>query len=634
MSARRCFVAAGIGLALLSAQPGGAAESLAVPAAGGGRAGESLGPSSAAPAAANAAATAWMNELITNANAGGPAPLDIGFDASGGIGHFIAAPGGALPTPLPGAPAAERARAFLLERRAAVGLPEAADLALERSESTGTRSWQRFAQQLGGLPVIGAEIIVQLDAANRVEGFHGRLAGTDALADVRADAQPAITRPIAERRALADQASRFHSAPGRVVTAELEIFVPRLLQEQGRSRVIWSVELGGDSPATHERILIDAFDGTVAWRVPLYYPALQRDIRDANSTNDAANATLVRSEGQGPCGITDADLTYDDLGATWTFYWNSFAWDSWDGAGDTMRGIVRYCGFGDAGTSCANAQFSGNTMYVGPGYAADDVIGHEVTHGVTNTTSQLIYAGQSGAIDESMSDIFGEFIDLTDGVGNDAPNVRWLLGEDMTLGALRDMKDPTVSPNPALQPNQPDRRNSPLYYNGTDDNGGVHTNSGVGNKLCFLLTDGQTFNGQTVYGMGIPAVAALFFETNAHLLVSSSGWVDLFLALRQAAVNLGWNAAEQNNVYYACVAVEIAAGENIWANATAACAQTGAPSCLGAEGPARTLGVAHGLAKPGDTIWMTTGTYHESLPLTIDKVVQILANGGPVTIGP
>ena len=110
---------------------------------------------------------------------------------------------------------------------------------------------------------------------------------------------------------------------------------------------------------------------------------------------------------------------------------------------------------------------------------ADDVVAHELTHGVTQYTSNLFYYYQSGAINESLSDVFGEFVDQTNGRGNDIPSVRWLMGEDVArLGAIRNMQNP-----PAF--GDPDRMTSAFYYRGADDNGGVHTNSGVNNKAAY-----------------------------------------------------------------------------------------------------------------------------------------------------
>ncbi len=179
-----------------------------------------------------------------------------------------------------------------------------------------------------------------------------------------------------------------------------------------------------------------------------------------------------------------------------------------------------------------------------------NVVAHELTHGVTEHESDLIYWGESGAIDEALSDIFGEFVDLTNSGGTDTPAVRWLIGEDLPGGAVRSMSNPTLY-------NDPDRRFSLDWYTGSEDNRGVHFNSGVADKLAYLLTDGDTFNGETVAAQGLPAVARLFYEVQVNLLVPASDYYDLYPALRQAAVNLGWSGAAIAALEAACRAVEI-----------------------------------------------------------------------------
>jgi Zn-dependent metalloprotease len=107
----------------------------------------------------------------------------------------------------------------------------------------------------------------------------------------------------------------------------------------------------------------------------------------------------------------------------------------------------------------------------------------------------------------------------------------------------------------------PDRKGSPYwhdYVRDPSDHGGVHTNCGVGNKLCSLLTDGGWFNGYWISGMGIDRTAGLFSEALIHLLTSAADYEDLYLALRQAAGNLGWTHTERQNLENACRAVEIA----------------------------------------------------------------------------
>ena len=115
---------------------------------------------------------------------------------------------------------------------------------------------------------------------------------------------------------------------------------------------------------------------------------------------------------------------------------------------------------------------------------ADDVVAHELTHGVTQYESNLFYYYQSGAINESFSDVWGEYYDQANGLGNDSAGIKWQIGEDISgLGAIRNMSNP-----PSF--GDPDRMSSANYYEGKDDSGGVHHNSGINNKAVYLMVDG------------------------------------------------------------------------------------------------------------------------------------------------
>ena len=163
---------------------------------------------------------------------------------------------------------------------------------------------------------------------------------------------------------------------------------------------------------------------------------------------------------------------------------------------------------------------------------ADDIVAHELTHGVTQYESNLFYFYQSGAINEFISDVFGEYYDQTNGLGNDSANVKWLLGEDTTgLGAIRNMKNPP-------QKGDPDKMTSSKYRKTLNDNGGIHHNSGVNNKAVYLMVDGGTFNKKTITGIGWDKTAAIYYEANTNLLTSGSDYSDLYYAVQQACSNL------------------------------------------------------------------------------------------------
>ncbi len=126
-----------------------------------------------------------------------------------------------------------------------------------------------------------------------------------------------------------------------------------------------------------------------------------------------------------------------------------------------------------------NAFWDGNQTAYSAGFATKDVVAHEWTHGVTQYTADLIYAYQSGALNESMSDIFGAMVDRDD----------WLMGEETPIGVIRSLADPTIYGDPG-------RVSDRQFYCDYGDNGGVHTNSGVPNHAAYLASMGGTYNGR------------------------------------------------------------------------------------------------------------------------------------------
>ena len=239
----------------------------------------------------------------------------------------------------------------------------------------------------------------------------------------------------------------------------------------------------------------------------------------------------------------DADAAHRYAADTFVFYNTHHGRNSFDNAGSTIVSTVNY------GVSYRNAFWNGSQVVYGDTMAADDVVAHEITHGVTEHTSNLIYYGQSGAINEFFSDVWGEFIDQTNGSGNDSLSLKWLMGEDLALGVIRSMSNP-----PAY--GDPDRMGSPYYYTGSDDNGGVHINSGVNNKAAYLMVEGGTFNGRTILGIGIDKTAAVYYEAQVNHLTMGVNYNDLYYALLQACQNLiGVDGMTEND----CEQVRLAA---------------------------------------------------------------------------
>jgi thermolysin metallopeptidase-like protein/PKD domain-containing protein/nidogen-like len=286
---------------------------------------------------------------------------------------------------------------------------------------------------------------------------------------------------------------------------------------------------------------VHATSGKALTSVGIIQNALDRRVCDNENTigRPATCDAPVRTEGGPATGVADTDNAYDLIGDVYGFYNSRFGRDSIDGQGSTLNAVARYC-TDDPDEACpyGNAFWSTgtNTMVFGAGFVTDDVTAHEMAHGVTAHTSNLVYAGESGAINESMSDVFGELVDLTNSFGNDAAEVRWLIGEDLPIGTIRNMANP-----PAFD--DPDSMSSPHWQPVTgqcdadNDQCGVHTNSGVGNKAAYLITDGGIFNGYTVTGLGIDKGAQVYYGA-LNLLTSSAQYRDLYNGLLQACANL------------------------------------------------------------------------------------------------
>lgn len=164
------------------------------------------------------------------------------------------------------------------------------------------------------------------------------------------------------------------------------------------------------------RTLRSAFAATVAANREAMRPMggmggqPQRTIYDQGHSDAIALGTVARTEGQRAVDDPAVNEAYDGFGATYTFFWEVFGRNSMDNAGMPLLGLVHYS------TNYANAFWDGQGhMFFGDGDGnlffrltkSLDVIGHELTHGVTQYESNFVYQGQSGALNESMSDVFG-----------------------------------------------------------------------------------------------------------------------------------------------------------------------------------------------------------------------------------
>ena len=202
---------------------------------------------------------------------------------------------------------------------------------------------------------------------------------------------------------------------------------------------------------------------------------------------------LKRGEGDPVTPDQAVNNAYDGGGAVRDYYKNKLNRNSIDNLGLNQIHNVHI------GVNYMNAFWNGAQMFYGDGdgtifvnFTGDaDVIGHELTHGVTQYTAGLTYDGQSGALNESFSDVFGSAIEQAMD-GKDAGSADWLIGDGImgpTLygEALRSMKAPGTAYDNSLLGKDPQPDHMSNYYNGPADNHGVHINSGIPNKVFYLV---------------------------------------------------------------------------------------------------------------------------------------------------
>jgi Zn-dependent metalloprotease len=235
-----------------------------------------------------------------------------------------------------------------------------------------------------------------------------------------------------------------------------------------------------------------ALMAAVAYLAPPVAPGKHRTIYSADNGSNLPGRQL-RNEGNPPTGDPAADEAYDGAGSTYDLYWEVYQRNSLDGQGLHLDSTVHYQQQYD------NAFWNGQQMVYGDGDGnlfnrftiAVDVIGHELTHGVTQYTSNLDYQGQSGALNESFSDVFGSLVKQRK-LGQTADQADWLIGQGLLTPsvkgvALRSMKAPGTAYDDPVLGKDPQPADMAHYVNTTQDNGGVHINSGIPNRAFYLV---------------------------------------------------------------------------------------------------------------------------------------------------
>ena len=281
----------------------------------------------------------------------------------------------------------------------------------------------------------------------------------------------------------------------------------------------------------------------------------RRTIYDCQSGTVLSEAKLIRTE-DGPVSKDQTvNRAFDGFGKTRDFYLKVLNRNSTDGKGASLNGYVH------RGVKFNNAFWDGQQMIFGDGDGVVltdltkslDVIAHELTHGVTQNAAGLDYHNQSGALNESISDVFGSLVKQWS-LGQSADKADWLIGKEVWTpaidgDALRSMKspgsaydDPTVGKDP-----QPDHMSKFVYMPDTDDgdSGGVHINSGIPNKAFYLVATGIGGNawealGHIWYESLLASGETTDFQQFADTTFAKAGQLYGTASSQQKAVQSGW----------------------------------------------------------------------------------------------
>ncbi|MCD6064211.1 MAG: Zinc metalloprotease (elastase), partial [Flavipsychrobacter sp.] len=362
-------------------------------------------------------------------------------------------------------------------------------------------------------------------------------------------------------------------------------------------RLAYVYDIHAADPDKIVRVYVDAQTGAVLQTLPLESNCSASSVntifngtRPINTDNYSGSTFRLRDDCQGAIfhirdwggDVANASTEIENTTNTWTtmnerfgatvlwetercyrYFLNVHGRNSYDNAAGDVNGYINAifgCAPPPPGCTTANnasMSFDGQTMKVGlssagtlaNSYATVDIIAHEFTHAVTGYSSNLEYQDEPGALNESFSDIFGEVIEDWVFSGHD-----WLLGDERTNGFIRSMSDPSDGGQPETYLTDPN------WYTGTDDNGGVHTNSGVQNFWFYLLTVGGSgtnanSDAYNVSGIGLGDARAIAYRNNNVYLSQFSQYQDARDGAIQAAIDLFGECSNQvrqtTNAWYA-----------------------------------------------------------------------------------
>ncbi len=484
-------------------------------------------------------------------------------------------------------------RDFLAHRISDYGIKNVEDLKVQKVFVDELQmAHTRVQQTLEGVPVFGAEAIVHLNSDGTEFAF------TDSLIkNVKVDTRPNITDKEASNIAIA----KYGCSDCLTADPQVDMWI---LRHKDKDHLVYRVQLrreDGTSKTAMPVYFIDAHTGKKVWS----YDNLQTGSGSSLYSGTVSINTLQISSTYYLEDITRKVGTFDNRNTTNSTFRFTDTNDVWDSstqraAVDAHYGAEKVMDYyqsahgrngidGSGGpayytsangvtglisskvhysSNYNNAFWNGSYMTYGDGNGTTfsplttlDICGHEMTHGVTERTASLIYSGESGALNESVSDVFGAMVERF--VQGESANT-WKIGEQCytpgngTSDALRYMDNPHAAANSGFTPDDdPDHYSE--RYTGSSDNGGVHINSGISNKAFYLVAKGGTHHlGGSMTGIGADAAAAIWYKALTTYMTSSTNFAGARTATLNAAAALyGTGSTNYNAVANAWALVGI-----------------------------------------------------------------------------
>jgi thermolysin len=457
----------------------------------------------------------------------------------------------------------------------------------------------RFQQTVRGVPVEGGDAIVHYDARGALQAI------TD---DFRQGLKVDTVAKLSESEAVSKAVNAYGGYDLLTAAPESKLLVKRM--DDGTDRLVYKVQLRREDGSHHTDMpvyYVDAHSGEIVGQfsnlqtatgtgqslysgsrsLTTYLSGTTYYLEDTGrkmGTFDMRNGTTSayrftdtdNAWGTGTTANAQSAAVDAHFGAqmTYDYYFNTHGRKGVDGNGGpggytSIDGVTKLLSSRvHYSSKYNNAFWNGTYMTYGDGDGTTfsplvtlDICGHEMTHGVTERTAGLVYSNESGALNESMSDVFGAMVERY-ALGESANT--WKIGEGAytpaTAGdALRYMDNPHAKAGGTYTTDD-DPDHYAERYTGTADNGGVHINSGIGNKAFYLVAKGGTHHrsGVTVTGIGADAAAKIWYKALTTYMTSSTNFAGARAATLNAAAALyGSGSANYNAVASAWTAVGV-----------------------------------------------------------------------------